>query len=162
VCSSDLKTLLHELLHAYCVGDWCNEDPVILKHFAVVGARLNAPAQTLYRPTESVVDAIAMDMYGSLFRAASPGWALRNSDALRQRALQQFSGHPWRQDTHAIEYLVMRHALIAQPDAMRAAFRQGLQRPNRALLRRAFADYGTDRLLATSKRPLGTSLCSSC
>jgi hypothetical protein len=157
-----VKTLFHELLHAYCVGDWCNDDPVILKHFAEIGAQLRAPAHTLYRPAESVVDAIAMDMYGALFRTASAGWAVRKSDALRQRALRQFRGRPWQQDTHAMEYLVMRHSLIAQPDVMRNAFALGLQHPNRALLRRAFKDYGTERLLVTSRRVKGKSLCSSC
>lgn len=155
-----VKTLIHEVLHAYHVADWCNEDAAILLYAAQLGARLLAPPNAVYQPAETVVDAVAMRLYHKMFRGAW-GAVVMRSDALRRRVLRHFAGAGWRQDTPALEYLVLRHALIAQPSLMRAAFANGFQNPKRNIIRNAFLNYDQSHLLCTLPPVTGRSLCST-
>ena len=152
------KTVIHEVLHAYEVGSWCNRDAAILENVAEMGRAVDLRSTVEVRPAESVVDALAIIIYSGMY---ARDWAglLRRCDAGRRRALHHFRGAPWAQDTHAFEYLVVRHALLTRREAFEAAFDSGLQAPRRGAVRAALRAQDVAALVSVGKgRVAGTSL----
>lgn len=138
-----VKTLVHELLHAYRFGDWANEDAEMQERVrALAGAkRLRVASDEALKPTEALVDAMAVRMTEHLFGGRSWGDCLRHAERLAARLVARCAcdGGEWRQTTGAFEYYCVKTLLMRGMNDFLAAHLSGLQRPDkgkvRALLR---------------------------
>jgi hypothetical protein len=139
-----LKTLVHELLHAFGVAQWANDDAEAVSNTAEWYrgvARVASWPRPL--PAECIVDALATLITVALWGASDPPGAAADWDACvafaetrAARLSAHFAGLPWRTTTAALEYYVVKPALMRNIDALMAAHRQGLARPDKAACRR--------------------------
>jgi hypothetical protein len=152
------KTMAHELLHAYQSGEWCNDDPDVLRGSGRIvraclgtggaGGPSGAGEQARDRrvpgtlkPTEAITDALALDICRGAFGGASEGEVLGKARAAARRLASHFRTlDPTRsmQTTPAAEYYVLKYHLLLSGDELRRAHSAGFQRPDKKLVRRVF------------------------
>lgn len=144
-----VKTLAHEILHAYRVGDWCNGDAWVQRGCASIAdaclgraggggdARLPRP----FKPTEALVEFMAVQTCLRAFGGATEAGVLRHARAAARRLASHFDTvRPYGalQTTAAFEYYVVHLHLLALSADVNAAHARGLQRPDKQAVRRAF------------------------
>ena len=132
-----VKTLVHEILHAYHVGDWANDDEAIAESCLAILTDNGVSSATEVSPTEAVVDSLAIRISCNLFGGSSWEDCVRHSRAMAEKLLFRMS--PWRQSTHAFEYYVVKAVIMTRMDDFLTAHIAGLQRPDKARVREILA-----------------------
>lgn len=130
------KTIVHELLHCYHIGDWCNEDPVILK--TVESKSRDFGLRSLMLPTESVVD-----YYAILITCELTGVPLQTAISLTERVMRSIDKHfrphgrgQWKETSNVFCYVVMKLILLHNSDILSG---QSIDNPNRTVFRNLFS-----------------------
>lgn len=160
-----VKTLVHEMLHAYRFGDWANEDDEMQEMvLALAGSRRLRMASTeSLKPTEALVDAMAVRITEHLFGGSTWGECVAHAERLAERLIAHCAenGGEWRQSTGAFEYYCVKPLLMRGINELIAAHLSGLQRPDkpkiRALVRPASGEYSVSRVAA--KRRPSAAMC---
>lgn len=160
-----IKTLFHEILHAYGVGDWCNGDPDVIRGSqAIARACCAAVPPSLLRPTEAIVDLVAVDMCGRVFGGPGPDSVFKRARIAARRLaahLATVGRHMPLQATAAIEYYIVKFHLLCMSEDVRRAHAKGLQRPDKQALRNVFLSAPQSAAFARRhlpKAPAGMSL----
>lgn len=111
-----IKTIAHEVLHAFDVGDWANRHPDALDAVRRWGDHLGGVRSSVApRPAESIVDTLAIRMMWALFgERDGVEWeecvAVAAESAARASAALVAGG----QDTWALEYFPVKAALMSR------------------------------------------------
>lgn len=148
-----VKTIAHEVLHAYGVGDWANYDPGMLAACGALARAvgLRVESEHALKPTEAIVDSLAIRLTAEAFGGRSWEDCVRHAERLAARlAARAAAAGAWRQSTGAFEYYFVKPLLMRRMDDLLAAHRAGLQRPDRAAVRRALRPAPPSR---PSRRP---------
>ena len=134
-----LKTLVHEMLHAYRFADWANEDAEMhdLVRALASARRLRVASAESLKPTEALVDAMAIRMTQHLFGGRTWQECLDHAERLAERLVARCAerGGEWRQSTGAFEYYCVKPLLMRGMNAFLAAHLSGLQRPDKPKVR---------------------------
>lgn len=132
-----LKTVMHELLHAYDVASWANGDAACMgaarDWVRALGGDFGA------NPCEAVVDALAINIAVTVFGGAGLAQCVRAAEAACGRLLGHFRDRPWRQRTPALEYFVLKLVLLRRSSRLMHAHRNGLNRPDKQAVARLLA-----------------------
>ncbi len=139
-----VKTLVHEILHAYQLGEWANDDDDVQEKCRAIAANngIVGLANARFAPAEAIVDAMAIRITVDLFGGCSWQACVRHAEKVARQLVAQ-RGSRWRQCTNAFEYYNLKPVIMAKMDAFLAAHRTGLQRPNKASMRDIVRDDGS-------------------
>lgn len=139
-----VKTLVHEILHAYQLGEWANDDDKVQESCRVVASNngIVGLANARFAPAEAIVDAMAIRITVDLFGGCTWQECVQHAERLAKQLVAQ-RGARWRQCTNAFEYYILKPVIMSKMDAFLAAHRVGLQRPNKASLRDIVRDDGS-------------------
>ena len=161
-----VKTMVHEVMHAYGVGDWCNHDAgVLLGSDRIFRAFVDDQGsdrrvRRSLAPTEAVVDFMAIDVCRSIFGGASEAAVVRRARVAARRLAAHLLTVPAPgafQTTPAIEYYAIKLHLMTMADDMRRAHSRGLQRPDKQAVRRVFLSGPSVALFQTRRLPANPS-----
>ena len=137
-----LKTLVHELLHAFRVGAWADDDPEVQSACSAMfrGLGLIGSSTRTWSASEAIVDALAIRLAVHLFGGCSWEDCLAHAEGLSRRLVGRClaSGGIWRQSTSAFEYYCVKPALMRRMDDVLVAHRLGLRLPGKARMRDVF------------------------
>jgi hypothetical protein len=127
-----LKTVMHELLHAYDVASWANTDADCMQASRDWARHLGATGVSP-KPCEAVVDALAINIAVSVYGGASLASCVRVAESACGRLLGHFeaAGEGWRQRTPAMEYFVLKLLLLRESGSLMRAHSRGLARPDK-------------------------------
>lgn len=154
-----VKTLVHEMLHAYRFGDWANEDDEMheLVMSLASAKRLRMVSPEGMKPTEALVDALAIRLTEHLFGGRSWDECFRHAERLSERLVARClrSGGEWRQSTGAFEYYCVKPVLMRGMNEFIAAHLSGLQRPDKAKVRAILS--GPSREYSPGRRVIKTA-----
>lgn len=139
-----VKTLVHEILHAYQIGEWANDDDDVHERCRVVAAQngIVGLANARFAPAEAIVDAMAIRITLELFGGCTWQSCVRHAERLAKKLVVQ-RGARWTQCTNAFEYYILKPIIMAKMNFFLAAHRAGLQRPNKAIMRDIVRDDGS-------------------
>lgn len=151
-----VKTIVHEILHAYRLGDWAASDTDMLSRCEGIQRRegVRVTSGVGICPTEAIVDAVAVKIVSDVFGGRP--WvdcvrhAERVSRRLMERCVRDFGGE-WKQSTHAFEYYCVKPYFMRRIECLMRAHGGGLQKPNKEDIRRILPATGR----ATSSKGLG-------
>lgn len=111
-----LKTVVHELLHAYGFGVWANADEGMISACRALAAALGIEliSPNGLRPCEALVDAVAIWMSVMVFGGASWPECVEHAADVCNLMLSMCaeSGGVWRQRTPAFEYYCVKNAVM--------------------------------------------------
>jgi hypothetical protein len=137
-----IKTLVHEMLHAYGFGDWANDDESIQESCWGIfrGTGLAIEGGRAWKPTEALVDALAVRLTVHVFGGASWQSCLKHAERVAALLASRFAdgdGH-WRQTTNAFEYYCVKPELMRRVNDLLMAHLAGLQQPDKNQVRELF------------------------
>lgn len=127
------KTIVHELLHCYGIGDWCNRDATVLAHCRAKAADFGHDAKLL--PGETVVDALAIYITAGM-KSVPFDCCVDLACAVFARIADHFGGRKWRESSNVFCYVALKVPVLADAQDL---FVFPVDDPNRTLIRRAFA-----------------------
>lgn len=134
-----VKTLVHEMLHAYHFADWANEDLEMqeLVRALLRSKRLRMASTESLKPTEAMVDAMAVRITEHLFGGCTWDHCLKYAERLAERLVARCAcaGGEWRQSTGAFEYYCVKPLLMRGMNEFITAHLSGLQRPDKSKVR---------------------------
>lgn len=142
-----IKTLVHEILHAYQVGDWANEDDCVharCRDLAEING-IGGLAGIRFTPTEAIVESLAVRITSNLFGGSSWKSCVSHARKLACDLVSRCtaSGSVWRQRTNAFEYYIVKTVILTRMDDLLTAHVAGLQKPDKALIRDIIRDDGS-------------------
>lgn len=132
-----VKTVIHELLHAFRFGDWANSDPELMRRVKnlAAGFGFKLTSTVPIRPTEALVDTMAIRIAVHLFRKCTWDDCVDYAKRVRNKLMHAFQGSDWVQSTHAFEYYVVKCELMTNIEQLMAAHLFGLMRPDKQKVR---------------------------
>lgn len=137
-----LKTLAHELLHAFGFSDWANRDHEVQRRCHEWAMRIGVNIADNMKPTEAMVDALAIWLVAKLYASEQLPSCVRYSET-KAADLLLFMGGRWKQKTAAFEYYCVKAALLKKMDQLLDCHGAGLQRPDKSKVRKVFASMGS-------------------
>lgn len=129
------KTIVHELLHAYGVGDWCNTDRIVMQHCRNKATAFGVPSTSRLLPTEAVVDALALYITSTLLGVPFHETVDLTYTVLA-RILKHFHGKRWREKSNVFCYVALKLLLLHYIEALSS---RPLDEPNQSAIRSVFA-----------------------
>lgn len=160
-----IKTLVHEMLHAYHFGDWANEDSDMqdLVRSFITKKQLRMASTESLKPTEALVDAMAVRLTVHLFGGRTWEECLEYCERLAERLVTRCAGHggEWRQSTGAFEYYCVKPLLMRGMNEFIEAHLSGLQRPDKAKVRALLVpsqEYSRSRVVHKRRAPAAMCL----
>eukprot|EP00873_Tetraselmis_striata_P027010 jgi/Tetstr1/447274/TSEL_034711.t1 len=130
------KTIVHELLHAYGIGEWCNTDRIVMGHCINKAAAFGIPASNRILPAEAVVDALALYVTSALLDIPYHE-TVDLTSAVLARILKHFGGRPWKEKSNVFCYVALKLLLLHYIQDLSS---RPLDDPNRSAIRSAFAN----------------------
>jgi hypothetical protein len=137
-----VKALAHELLRCYGVSKWTNQDGEILHRCREAATLLGLRVPSALKPAEAIVDLFATRIAVDQFSAGKPAaWrdCAIHAGRLAADLVLSWSGD---QTAPAYESLCVSAMMYSVSERLFAAHRSGLQRPDKAGVRAAFARMG--------------------
>ena len=128
------KTIVHELLHCYGIGNWCNDDAIIIGLCRDKAADHGLQSRLL--PTESVVDALAIYITSSM-KGVPLGECVDLTRGVLSRILNHFGGKRWREKSNVFCYVALKIALLRDAQDL---FVYPVDSPNKTMFRRSFSE----------------------
>ena len=128
------KTIVHELVHSYGIGHWCDEDAVILQQCRQIATNFNIPPGTVMRPSEAIVDAYAVKITSNLL-------GIKDIEVVNQtrrvlgRICTHFDEDPWIETTNALCYIAIKLVLLQDVNLLMS---MSMDDPDRGAIRNAF------------------------
>lgn len=142
-----VKTLIHEMLHAFRFGDWANDDEEMHRGceslVAANGIRMSTEEDL--KPTEALVDAMAVRLAAYLFGGRSWSDCLSYAERLSERLVERCGragGGVWKQTTGAFEYYCVKPVFMRGMNELLAAHAYGLQNPDKPKVRSILRSFG--------------------
>jgi hypothetical protein len=127
------KTIVHELLHCYHIGDWCNDDEIVLSLCGDRAADHGLAGRLL--PAESVVDALAVYITSGI-KGVPLDECIELTERLYQRIMTHFAGKRWREKSNVFCYVALKIPLLRSAQDL---FVGPIDAPNKTRIRAAFA-----------------------
>lgn len=144
-----VKTLVHEMLHAYRFGDWANDDEEMHRKCEsfVLSKGISICTNEDLKPTEALVDAmavrLAVHLFGGRTWSECLSYAERLSDKLVRRCCNMADGI-WKQTTGAFEYYCVKPLFMRRMnDFIDAHMSGGLQKPDKKKVRSIFGSLNS-------------------
>lgn len=127
------KTIVHELLHCYHIGDWCNDDEIVLSLCRDRAADHGLAGRLL--PAESVVDALAVYITSGMMEVPLHE-CVELTERLYQRIAGHFAGRRWRERSNVFCYVALKIPLLRSAQDL---FVDPIDAPNKTRIRAAFS-----------------------
>lgn len=142
------KTIVHELLHCYGIGEWCNDDAIVQSLCRDKAADYGLETRLL--PAESVVDALAIYITAGMTDVPLDE-CVDLTLATLARIVDHFGGRRWREGSNVFCYVAIKLALLRDAQDL---FVYPVDAPNESRFRSAFAEPIPD----PARKPRGRSL----
>lgn len=139
------KTLVHEMIHAYGVGHWCDDDNVIMDRCKEIARNFNVPIHTRLLPSEAIVDAYAVKITCNILGVKDIE-ALKQTRKVLGRISTHFENRPWIETTNACCYIAIKLVLLQDPNLLMS---MSMDEPDRGAIRNAF--YASVPLVKNAK-----------
>ena len=128
------KTIVHELLHCYEIGNWCNDDGIIRSISRDKAADHGHTGRLL--PTESVVDALAIYITSGM-KGVPLDECIDLTERLYERIAKHFGGRRWIESSNVFCYVALKIPLLRSAQDL---FLNPIDAPNKTRIRAAFAE----------------------
>ena len=128
------KTIVHELIHSYGIGHWCDNDAVIMQQCRHIATNFNIPIGTVLLPSEAIVDAYAVKITCNIL-------GIKDIEVLKQtrrvlgRICTHFDEDPWLESTNALCYIAIKLVLLQDVNLLMS---MSMDDPDRGAIRNAF------------------------
>ena len=140
-----VKTLIHEVMHAYGFGDWADADAEVLNACRgladAMGVRVISERGLF--PSEALVDAMAIRISVDLFGGATWDECVSHATRLRDKLVSWCASRcqgRWLQTTPAFEYYCVKPTIMKNLHAVRSAHKESAFKPDKSAIRKVFAD----------------------
>ena len=144
------KTIVHELLHCYGIGNWCNDDAIVQSLCRDKASDHRLATRLL--PTESVVDALAIYITSDM-KGVPLDECVDLTRKVLARIVDHFRGRRWREASNVFCYVALKLVLLRDAQDL---FVYPVDAPNETRFRSAFAE--PIPYPPSSKRARGRSL----
>jgi hypothetical protein len=128
------KTIVHELIHSYGIGHWCDNDTVIMQQCRHIATNFNIPIGTVLLPSEAIVDAYAVKITCNIL-------GIKDIEVVKQtrrvlgRICTHFDEDPWLESTNALCYIAIKLVLLQDVNLLMS---MSMDDPDRGAIRNAF------------------------